>query len=103
MKVGKLVFMVYTARSGSTLLASSLESLEEIGVTIEDKVPWGLGFFDELYQDANSIKTALKADQKFSYWNISSESIDKLLKLNQGDKILPELLKQYFSIFYIFT
>ena len=44
MKVGKLVFMVYTARSGSTLLASSLESLEEIGVTIEDKVPWGLGF-----------------------------------------------------------
>ena len=92
----QLVFLVYTARSGSTLLASSLESFSEVGVSIEDKIPWGLGFFDEYFKDPRSIKGSLISDQKFNYWDISEDSIDSILK-GSTKKILPNILDSYFS------
>jgi len=92
----QLVFLVYTARSGSTLLASSLEFFSEVGVTIEDKVPWGLAFVDELFKHQSSIKDAILEDKKFKQWGLEDVLISKLVNQKTRKDILPSILEQYF-------
>ena len=77
----QIVFLVYTARSGSTFLASALDSFEEIGVSIEDSIPGGLAFVDEFSDNFHSLLTAFQQDIKFKSWNILSNDLKQILEI----------------------
>ena len=90
-----MIFLVYEARSGSTLLASLLNSIDTLGVTIEDSIPWGLGLIDTNYRKKEKIYNVIKNDKKFKEWNIDNSSIKEIIN-NNGD-ILENILEFYFS------
>ena len=93
----QIVFLVYTARSGSTFLASALDSFEEIGVSIEDSLPGGLAFVDEFSDNFHSLLTAFQQDIKFKSWNILSNDLKQILENKSGNQILPSILSLLFT------
>jgi hypothetical protein len=90
-----MIFLVYEARSGSTFLASLLNSIDEVGVTIEDSIPWGIGLIDYNFKSKDRIYRALVNDVKFKEWNIDNSIVKKII--NNNSHILVNILEAYFN------
>ena len=90
-----MIFLVYKARSGSTLLSSMLNTIDKVGVTIEDSIPGGLGLIDKNYNNKNEIYDILLNDKKFKEWKISKSKIKKIVY--NGQDVLQEMLSAYFN------
>ena len=93
----QIVFLVYTARSGSTFLASILDSYSEIGVTIEDSIPGGVAFVDEFSNNKQALISAFENDGKFKYWNFDKRNLLQILENKSVNQILPAILGTLFA------
>ena len=89
-----MIYLVYKARSGSTLLSSMLNSIDKVGVTIEDSVPGGLGLLDKNFKNKNEILEVLLKDKKFAEWKINKKKLKEIV--NHEDDVLTEILSAYF-------
>ena len=90
-----MIFLVYKARSGSTLLSSMLNSIDKVGVTIEDSIPGGLGLIDTNFKNKNEIFDVLTNDEKFNEWKIEKNELKRIIF--ERDDILSEILCTYFK------
>lgn len=74
-----LCFLIYLARSGSTLLASELDRYESIGVTLEENVPDGIKKGKQIkIKDSKALTNYLEEiynDTKFQAWGINKTEL----------------------------
>jgi hypothetical protein len=72
-------FLIYLARSGSTLLAYHLNQYKQIGVTIEENIPetisQGKKFLINTEKELEEYLDRLYHDKKFKNWNIQRNTL----------------------------
>lgn len=100
----RIYFLTYLERSGSTLLAQKLDSLENIAVSIEASFDDGImrGKCEiNSEKDLNSYLQNLYRDKKFLAWNVEKGEFEKALRNYvyplHFKNLLSEALKLHFK------
>lgn len=103
-------FLIFDMRSGSTFLSSLLDSIEDIGVTLESSLLQRLLTGPKIYKTKEKLTSMVQklynpaqnlyADLKFLEWNISKESLLNKLSRNlpvTDSEFVYFILEEYFS------
>lgn len=99
-----IAFLTYISRSGSTYLARLLNEYDDIGVSIEARLPDGILYRSLEITRSQDVEKALEvlfSDGKFRAWNLRKDELERELR-RLGfpigyDKLLRTLLKMYFK------
>ncbi|MFX0124902.1 MAG: sulfotransferase [Candidatus Hodarchaeota archaeon] len=104
MSMEQIVFLTYINRSGSTFLANLLNEYEDIGVSIEARMPDGILYRSLEINKPQEIKRALEvlySDGKFGAWNIDRNYLEgEISSLDfpiRYDQLLRTILKLFFK------
>ena len=100
-----ICFLIYLARSGSTLLASELDQYESIGVTLEENLPDGIKKGEPLKiennEDLENCLNKIYRDEKFQAWGIDKTKLrNLLLKYSRFPLQYRDILINVYSLYF---